>query len=209
MVAVDINDLLRLEAELETSRERETSSVSLDAKVNLLKYLQVQTVLQFERAYDDLYYELNQTGGLDCLRSIDPVRSTGVSQPKVLDLRDCGEDDRLENQLDFYLADAELARPRLDELVMNVAHDTSKYEVQCVKVKSRESTGRKAIREHDGDVRKVADMARVTVICTTPEALKEAYLAITEFPKASRTCRFWRKPAIILEVAVHVCSLLI
>ncbi|CAN0212696.1 unnamed protein product [Ectocarpus sp. 6 AP-2014] len=66
---------------------------------------------------------------------------------------------------------------------MNVAHDTSKYEVQCVEVKSRESTRRKATRDHDGDIRKVADMARVTVICTTPEALKEAYLAITELPK--------------------------
>ncbi|CAM9521442.1 unnamed protein product [Ectocarpus sp. 4 AP-2014] len=160
MVAVDINDLLHLEAELKTSRERGTSSVSLDAKVNLLKYLQVQTVLQFQEAYDDLCYELNKTGGLDCNRSIAPVRSTGVFQPKIFDLQDCGEDEQLENQLQFYLADAELAKPHLDELVMSVAHDMSKYEVQCVGVKSPESTRRKASRFCDGDVHIAAESTK-------------------------------------------------
>ncbi|CAM9324990.1 unnamed protein product [Ectocarpus sp. 13 AM-2016] len=183
MAVADISALVRLEAELKTSCERAMSSVVLDAKVNLLKYLQVQTVLQFQAAYDDLYHELHKTAGLDCLRSIAPVRSTAVLQPKVLHLQGCSEDEQLEKQLQFYLADAELAKAHLDELVMNVAHDMSKYEVQCVEVKSRESTRRKASRFCDGDVRKVADMARVTVICTTPEALKEAYLAITELPK--------------------------
>ncbi|CAM9461600.1 unnamed protein product, partial [Ectocarpus fasciculatus] len=177
-MAVDINELLRLEAELQTSRERETSPVRLDAKVNILKYLQVQVVKQFEAEYDDLYYELNKTGGLDCLRSIAPVRPTELLQPKFLDIQNCTEDENLEQQLQFYLADAELTKARLDELVTEVAHDSSKYEVQCVGIKSRESTRRKARSCCDGDVRKVADMARVTVICATPEALKEAYLAI-------------------------------
>ncbi|CAM9212844.1 unnamed protein product, partial [Ectocarpus sp. 8 AP-2014] len=182
-MAVDIDEVLRLEAELKTSRERETSSVSLDAKVNLLKYLQVHAVNQYEEEYDNLYYELNRTGGLDCLRSIAPVRSTGVFQPKVLDLQDCSEDEQLEKQLEFYLADAEFAKPRLDELVTKVARDSRKYEVRCVEVKTRESTRRKASREHDGNVRKVADMARVTVVCATPEALEEAYLGIMGWPK--------------------------
>lgn len=163
-MAVDINELLRLETELKTSRERETSPIRLDAKVNILKYLQVQTVKQFEAEYDDLYYELNKTGGLHCLRSIAPVRSKGLFQPKALDVQEYGEDEKLERQLQFYHAEAELAKPRLDELVAKVAHDSSKYEVQCVDVKSRESTRRKASRLCDGGVRKVADMARVTVI---------------------------------------------
>ncbi|CAN0561343.1 unnamed protein product, partial [Ectocarpus sp. 12 AP-2014] len=60
-----------------------------------------------------------------------------------------------------------------------VARDSSKYEVQRAEVKSRESTRRKVIRSYDGDVRKVAEMAR---ICTTPKALKEAYLAIMGLP---------------------------
>ncbi|CAN0058284.1 unnamed protein product, partial [Ectocarpus sp. 6 AP-2014] len=64
-MAVDIDKVLRLEAELKASRERETSSVSLDAKVNLLKYFQVHAVKQYEEEYDNLYYELNRTGGLD------------------------------------------------------------------------------------------------------------------------------------------------
>ncbi|CAM9526865.1 unnamed protein product [Ectocarpus sp. 12 AP-2014] len=182
-MAVNIDEVLRLEAELKAFRERETSPVSLDAKVNLLKYFQVHAVKQYEEEYDNLYYELNRTGGLDCLRSIAPVRSTGVFQPKVLNLQDCSEDEQLEKQLEFYLADAELAKPRLDELVMSVADDMIKYEVQCVEVKSRESTRRKASTKHDGDVRKVADMARVTVICATPEALEEAYLGIMGSPK--------------------------
>ncbi|CAM9793335.1 unnamed protein product, partial [Ectocarpus fasciculatus] len=182
-MAGDINELIRLEAELKISRECETSPVSLDAKVNILKYLQVETVRQFQREYDGLYYELNKMGKLDCLRSIAPVRSTDLLQPKVVDLQDCSEDEAFENQLQFYLADAELAKPHLDELVTRVAHDTSKYEVQYADVKSRESTREKATRFCDGNVRKVADMARVTVICATPEALKEAYVGIMGLPE--------------------------
>ncbi|CAM9892229.1 unnamed protein product [Ectocarpus fasciculatus] len=182
-MAVKIDDLIRLEAELKTSRKRETSPVGLDAKMNILKYLQVQTVMKYEREYDDLYYELNKTGGLECLRSIAPVRSTDLLQPKVLDLQDCRGNEQLEKQLQFYLADAELAKPHLDELVTKVAHDTNNYEVQRAEVKSRASTRRKANGFCDGDVRKVADMARVTVICATPESLAAAYVAIVELSK--------------------------
>ncbi|CBJ33189.1 expressed unknown protein [Ectocarpus siliculosus] len=102
-INVDIMEILRLEAELKTSCESETSHVSLDAKVNILKYLQVQAVQQFQAAYDELYYKLNLTGELDCLRSIARARSTGFFQPKVLDLRGCCEDGQLEKRLQFYL----------------------------------------------------------------------------------------------------------
>ncbi|CAN0515234.1 unnamed protein product, partial [Ectocarpus sp. 12 AP-2014] len=171
------------ENELKASCEGETSPVILDAKMNILKCLQVQTVVQFQLAYDDLYYELNKEGGLECVRSIAPARSRGIVQPKVLDLHNCDEGGQLENQLQFYLVDAELAKPHLDELVRKVAYDSSKYKVQCADVKSWESTRRKASNSCGGDVRKVADMARVTVICATPEALKEAYLAIMGLPE--------------------------
>ncbi|CAB1103567.1 unnamed protein product [Ectocarpus sp. CCAP 1310/34] len=185
-MAVDINELLLLEAELKTSRERETLPISLDAKLNILKYLQVQTGL----------------------RSIAPVRSKGLFQSKVLDVQDCGEDEKLEPQLQFSLAEADLAKPRLDELVAKVAQDSSKYEVQCVDVKSRESTQRKASRFWDGGVRKVADMARVTVICATPEALEEVYLAIImALPKASRTCRFPVNPQYWNRAVLIMCCL--
>ncbi|CAN0446569.1 unnamed protein product, partial [Ectocarpus sp. 12 AP-2014] len=173
---VDIKDLIRLEAELKKSCDSETPPVVRDAKVNLLKYLQIQTVLQFEAAYDTLYFELDKEGGLECLRDISPFRAKDFSQPKVLKLHGCGDEDvRLANQLEFYLADAELAKQRLDEIITNIADDWGRYEVQYVEVKSGESTQRKVRRFYGGDVRKVTDMARVTVICLTPEDLQQVY----------------------------------
>lgn len=183
---MNVEKLLRLENELKSQRENATTSVSLDAKVNILKYLQVQTVQQYQKAYEALYYELNKEGGLECLRNITPVRSKDLLQPKVLELQDYGEDARLVKQQKFYLADAELAKKRLDELVTKVAEGLEKCEVHCVDVKSLESTRRKASKFCGGDVRKVADMARVTVICDTPEALEQACLAIMGFLQVSK-----------------------
>lgn len=166
----------------------------------MLKYLQVQTVVQYQKAYDALYYELSKDGGLECLRNIAPVRSEPLVQPKVLELQNCGEDDQLERQLEFYLADAKLAKSYLDELAMKVASDWRECEVQRVDVKSLESTRRKAIKFCGGDVRKVADMARVTIICDTPKALEQAYFKIQGMLQVSRShtirilvpCRFAR-----------------
>lgn len=179
----NIKELLRLEAILET-REGDASPTCQGAKANILKYLQVRAVEQFEQQYDDLHYQLNKRE-LECLHSLVPARSNDLVQPKLLERQGRGEDDQLEEQLQFYLADAGLAKQRLDELVTKIAQDSSKFEVQCVAVKSPESTRRKAARFCDKDVRKVADMARVAVICATPEALKEMYLAIMGLPKVT------------------------
>ncbi|CAM9883518.1 unnamed protein product [Ectocarpus sp. 4 AP-2014] len=176
-----IEELLRLETELKTS-EGGTSPACRDAKANILKYLQVRTVTNFEQHYDDLYLGLNKRE-LEYLQSIVPARSKELLQPKLLERQNRGEDDQLEKQLQFYLADADPAKQRLDELVTKIAQDSSKFEVQCVDIKSPESTRRKARRFYGKDVRKVADMARVAVICATPEALKEVYLAIMGLPK--------------------------
>lgn len=159
-------------------RRSNTYSSSLDAKVNILKYLQVQAVLQYQAAYNLMYYELNKEGGLEHLRGIALGRSEDLVQPKVLDLQDCSEDNRLEKQLEYFLADAKLAKQCLDKLVVDATQDLEKCEVQCVDVKSLESTRRKAIKFCGGDVRKIADMARVSVLCDTPETLEQAYLAI-------------------------------
>lgn len=185
-VDIDIEELLALETGLKTQRESATSSVSLDAKLNILKYLQVQTVVQYQAAYDALYYDLNKEGGVECLRNIAPVRSKDLLQPKVLELQGCDEDARLAKQLDFYLADAELAKRCLDKLVEQATHDLEKCEANYVDVKSLESTRRKASRFCGNDVRNVADMARVSVICDTPEALERAYLAIMGFLQVSK-----------------------
>ncbi|CAM9911915.1 unnamed protein product, partial [Ectocarpus sp. 8 AP-2014] len=179
-MSIDIAELRHLEAELENSCEKCQNPYDRDAKLNLLKFLQIKAVLQFERAYDQLYYELNKHGGLKCLREITPARPKDLLQPKVLELQDCHEDVRFAAQLEFYLADAKLAKNHLDELVADIAKGTGGCQVHCAEVKSRASTQRKARKSYGGDVRKVADMARVSVICDTPEAFKRAYLAIVE-----------------------------
>lgn len=156
---VDIKELCRLENELKNPRERAVPSVQRDAKMNMLKYLQIQKVREFEQAYDDLYYELNMEGGLECVRSVARMRSKDLLQPKVLALDDCDEGTQLAEQLEFYLADAKRVKQHLDELVKKAVKDLEGCEVQYVEVKSLESTRRKASRFCDGQVRKVTDMA--------------------------------------------------
>lgn len=171
----DIDRLLRLETELET-RAKSVPCTGLSARVNLLKHLQVQSVVQYQSAYDALYYDLSKEGGLAYLRNIAPVRSENFLQPK---LKDCGEDEELEKQVELYLAGAKRAKPFLDKLVATVVAKMSRQcEVHDADVKTLESTRRKASTFYGGDVRRVADMARVAVICDTPEALEQAYLAI-------------------------------
>lgn len=199
----DIEKLQHVETELKTQLES-ASSASLDAKANLLKYRQVDTVLRYQAAYDALYYKLNKNEGLECLRNIAPVRPKNLLQPKVLEPQGCSEDDQLEKELKFYLADAELAKQCLDELVAKVTKNSRKCVVRRVDVKSLESTRRKASRFCGGKVRRVADMARVAVICDTPEALEQAYLAIVQLLPVRYACRFVRDPPFF---ALHGCTL--
>lgn len=189
---VDIKDLLRLEDELQNPWFWQrwfgsaTRFVGREAKLNLLKYLQIRTVLRYEGEYDSLQHELSREGGLDCLRSIARFRSQDLLQPKVLAPQDCDKDDQLKHQLDFYLVDAQRAKQHLDWLVAKVVKDLEGCEVQYVEVKSLESTQRKASNFCGGDVRKVTDMARVAVICDTPEALTQAYMGIVGYLQVSR-----------------------
>ncbi|CAM9418826.1 unnamed protein product, partial [Ectocarpus sp. 4 AP-2014] len=113
---VDTKELLCLEAELKTPCESgTTSSVTLEAKMDMLKILQVQAVMQYQVAYDSLFYELNMEGGLENLRKTAPTWSSDLLQPK--ELPDSDENDQIEKQLEFYLAEADLAKPYLDDLV--------------------------------------------------------------------------------------------
>ncbi|CAM9093379.1 unnamed protein product [Laminaria digitata] len=174
-----IEALLQLEKELNSEPAR---SIERDAKVNLLKFLQISTVKKYEEAYDGLCYELSKEGGLERLRKITPVRSKEkFLQPKVYDLLDCEGAAELEvlQQADACLADAELVKLRLDELVDKVVENLEGCEVRYAEVKSRESTVRKAKKSYGGNVRRVADMARVAVVCKTPELLEQVYMGIT------------------------------
>lgn len=56
-----IHELLRLETEL----NQLPSSIERGAKVNLLKYLQVGTVIKHERVSTGLYFDLRRDEGFD------------------------------------------------------------------------------------------------------------------------------------------------
>ncbi|CAB1118953.1 unnamed protein product [Ectocarpus sp. CCAP 1310/34] len=176
---IDIKALRRLEDDLKAGKISATTSVERDAMVNLLKYLQIETVHQFETAYDRLCFELDKDGGLACLRSIAPIQSADRQQPKVcLELQDGDKEAQLARQVDFYLQDARLAKSGLDELVKDVANEVEGCEAKCVEVKSSESTTRKAKSSYGGNVRMLSDMARVSVICDKPEDLARAFSSI-------------------------------
>ncbi|CAM9400423.1 unnamed protein product [Ectocarpus sp. 8 AP-2014] len=168
---LDINELLQMEIELEGN----ALSLERDAKVNLLKFLQVKTVKKYERAYDSLYYELNMDGGLECLHRIEELNpKSSLLQPEGLEPQGCDADENLEKQLDFYHGGALRAKVQLDKLVRELVNGHQGRTGLYAEVKSLESTRRKATKSYGGDVRRLADMARVSVICDTPEDLELA-----------------------------------
>lgn len=174
---LDIDELCQMEKELdgdacsirEPAHER-------NAKVNLLKFLQTGTVLKYEEAFDDLVYELNMREELKCLRRIEPVPAdSGLMQPKAFQ-RSCHEDGELDNQIESYRKDATCAKVHLDMLVRDVVKVHKGCKGIYAEIKSAESTKRKATNFFGGDVRKVTDMARASVICEAPDDLENAYV---------------------------------
>lgn len=183
---ITITKLNEIEGELANA----VSNLERDAKVQLLKYLKIKTVKEYEAAYDGFFYKLNKEGGLECLRQIEPIPPKNIDvaamtkkqpvrlQPKVLDVEGLDGAAEFEEQLDFYLADAEVARHRLDEIIDSVVETSEGCEAKKVGVKSRESTARKAAASYDGNLRKVVDMARVAVVCDSPDVLEQVYRGI-------------------------------
>lgn len=140
-------------------------SLERQAKVTLLKYLQVQTVKQYERAYDDLYYSWDREGRLACISKILTLKPDALVQPKIL--------------LDYH-EDAEIAKERLDALIAELTENSQGCEAVYAKVKPPESTQRKAEKFCGGDISKIADIARVTVVCDTPDGLLQTHEKILE-----------------------------
>lgn len=182
-----MEELLQLEDRL-TSAE---PSLERDAKLNLLKYTGIYTVKLYESAYDGLFYGLGKEGGLEPLRNITPVKTKGqFLQPKVCDVQGCEggtADLEVEEQAEFYLADAKLAKPHLDGLIRTVVENLDGCEAHYVGIKSRESTVRKAKKSYGGNVRRVVDMTRVAVVCDTPERLEQVYMGIVGQLQVSQT----------------------
>ncbi|CAB1108962.1 unnamed protein product [Ectocarpus sp. CCAP 1310/34] len=197
---LDINELLQMEIELEDN----ALSLERDAKVNLLKFLQVKTVTKYERAYDTFYYELNMDGGLECLHRIEELNpKPSLLQPEGLEPQRCDADENLEKQLDFYREGALRAKVQLDKLVRKLVNGYQGRTGLYAEVKSLESTRRKATMSYGGDVRRLADMARVSVICDTPEALELACKDLMESIEPSG----YRNVEVNTVVSAHLCEI--
>ncbi|CAM9384613.1 unnamed protein product, partial [Ectocarpus sp. 13 AM-2016] len=158
----NIQELLELEKDIRSN----LPSLDRDAKVNLLKYLQAQRVQEYQVEYDRLYFTLSRGGNLECLRrnNMAAARFKPMEQPKKLGLQE-------------YLADAQEAQPHLDKLIEDVVATCGGCEGRFVGIKSPDSVMRKAER-FNGNVGKIADMARAAVVCGTPDDLERAYTVI-------------------------------
>lgn len=197
---INIGHLLQMEAEMKNSAAGAPTCPERDAKMNLLKYRQIGAVQEFEQDYDDLYYTLGKDGKLDILRcAIIPDRSKACIQPKVAELQQ-PNGNSLAEQLHFYLADAQIAKQHLDKLVTEVVEDLDGCEVHQAGVKSLESTERKAIESYNEDVRRVTDMARVSVVCDEAEQLELVYLGILKHLKVSSEFMYSHGPTLNLDL---------
>lgn len=151
-----------------------------EAKLNLLKYLQIAAVKAYERKYDTLYFNLrSDERGFEELRHAvrEKVPPKGELLQQPLEMA----------SLDEYLQHAKIAKVTLDNLVHGVASEGTTanqgahgLEVVEALVKSPESTQRKADKSCGGKVRQVTDMARVTIVCNTVQALSYACKRLTK-----------------------------
>ena len=154
-----IDELLRLETEVEEL----PSSIERSAKVNLLTYLQVDKVLEYERVSTGLYFDLRQDKGFDQLFRIQEKQppEDGLVQPLET------------GSIEDYLQQAKDAMPYLDELLRLVSPPgTPGQEVVPESVESLESTRRKA--DWCG-IRRVTNLARAAVICDTLHDLVDVF----------------------------------
>lgn len=161
-----------------------------DAKVNLLKYCQVDTVKKYRRIADGLYFDLVQGGGLCHLRQIIEVEGDRVQPMQTGSIED-------------YLREAEKAKGCLDALVKEVAHSVG-AEAFVTGVKTPDSTRRKV--EIVGDIRKITDMARATVVCDTPEDLAKVYERLKQrLPKVRGICILFVVRSLMLGERTTAC----
>lgn len=149
---LNIKELLEVEHELSTDHS---------AKTNLLKYLQVEAVQGFQEIADALYFTLRHDEDFDELERIKSANNGAtLEQP------------RLKGTIEDYLRDAGVAKCSLDALVGGIARECA-ARVYTTNVKSFESTKRKV--EVRGSIRKVTDMARVSVVCDTIKSMVNVF----------------------------------
>lgn len=152
-----VADLVAMENDLEGL----PPSLERDAKSNLLKYLLISKVKEYELHYDDLFYNLQLGGSLGGLGTkIISMKPNGhLSQPRTA------------LSAEGYVEHATRVQPALERLVERLAEAVGGSEIKKTSVKSPEGVQRKADKFCDGDVRRITDMARVSVVCDSPVAL--------------------------------------
>lgn len=162
----DIDGLVQLEAELSTFRiDAKGILLEIDAKINLLKYLQVNMVKAYERVSTHLYFDLRHANSFDMLSKVEgeEPREGSLAHPKKME------------SIEGYLQQAGHAKTCLDELVeLVVPRGTGGREGIPAAVKSLESARRKADKTAGG-IHCVTDLARATVVCDTPQDLVDAF----------------------------------
>ena len=167
-----IRDLTRLENDL-LDIHSGLPAVQRAARINLLRYLQVAAVKQFEHKYDYLLSEVKEGGDLESLLNI---MSKHPPEGQVLQ-------PRLSGSSKEYLEDAASAKRVLDSTLELLAKTPGLCEAITVEVKTLSSVERKAAKFFDGDLRKVTDMARASLICDTPTALADTFQRLTQVNK--------------------------
>lgn len=161
----NIRDLLQLEEELNTL----PCSIERSAKVNLLKFLQVNAAVEYERVSTALYFDLRRDAGFHELSRVPEKNHLGhaCSQPME------------SGSVEDYLVQAEEAKACLDRLIYSIATPGNPmWEGIPAPIKSKESARRKA--DKLGNARFVTDFARATFVCETPHDLVEVFALLTD-----------------------------
>ncbi|CAM9206684.1 unnamed protein product, partial [Sphacelaria rigidula] len=201
-----IRKLLDLEEDL----NRLSPSIERDARVNLLKYLQINKVKHHEDASNMLYVELVREQGLDMLRTVREQAPVGgdLIQP------------REEGSTQDYLDDAVLATKYLETLLEEVeatVQGTHPMYVVSPGVKSLESATRKAAK--CGGIRKLTDMARLSVVCDTSRGLARVFELLKQRVKEGQILSVrngfvhnyrrggYRDVKVFVNLRQHVCEI--
>lgn len=145
---------------MERNLQERPPGIESHAMANLLKYLQVSMVIKYQRIAEHLYFNLRRGKGFDHLKLIQQLEGN-LMQP------------RESGSIEDYVHDAERAQIHLVKLVEEVVSaGNHKLKVVSSGIKSLESITRKVNSNYiGGDVRKVNDIARISVVCDTPDGL--------------------------------------
>ncbi|CAM9555463.1 unnamed protein product [Scytosiphon promiscuus] len=146
--------------------EQTMSPVEREAKLHLVKYEQAGFVRGYEALCDQQQVRLRKRPEFSELESVGVKE--GLADPSIV-LRQPNKS----TSVDVHYADAVRAKTALDAVLDSLVEGTQGLWVRAVPIKAKDSIKRKATNDYGGDVRRVLDMARTSVICETPELVRQ------------------------------------